>query len=150
MSPRNPFSKLKKLKRRLFGGGNEPATGGTNTDGERVDGTGLPSQLVPYLIAEGEDNRLQSGSADPSPRSDDPGPVPVGESGYDRGEIDAITEGRGADERGSDLRSSVEDVVVIQSGSSQEGDSICGETADRINPPPSDGTQTKCYFSHYL
>jgi hypothetical protein len=142
MSLRKPFSKLKKkLKRQLAGGGHEPERIGAGTGGENADWTGSLPQPGPHVIAEGEHDHPRPGNetdvdrgridpTDPPPHSDDPGFMPVSESGHDGGGREAAIEGREVSQRDLDLRSDVEGVA--ESGPSQEGEKV-----DRVHPPKS-------------
>ena len=128
MSPRNPFSKLKKkLKRRLARCRHGPAAAEAVTDGESDGSSSLP-RPEPRLTTQGGRDGLQpenetgvdearASSTDPLPHSD-PGFVPVSEGGHGGGGSEVFDEGKEVDGKGLHLRSGV---GGVESRASQDG-----------------------------
>ena len=147
MTLQNPVSGLKKSKRPLPGGTYESGTGGTNAGDESVDGTDSILQPEPDFMARGNRDRPQLGneadvngervgSMDPLPCSGDHRFVPVSEIGHNKGEREAVTEGREAGEEGLHLRSGVGVVVPSHGGGVDE------ERANQATLSPSESMES--------
>ena len=125
-----------------------PEAVGAVTDGGSDGSSSLP-RPEPHLTTHGGHNNPQPGnetdvdearasSTDAMPHSDDPGFVPVSESGRDGGGGEVFVEGREIGEKDSHLRSGVEGV---ESGPSQKGDNFDEEKVNPVSPSPSEGME---------